>query len=82
MEKKEIEIFPNRLTSGEKLRINGANGLTQIVVYEYTGRMVDRLEIDANEGGLQIDTDVWPKGLLILKIETREKISTFKVVID
>ncbi len=67
----ELEIFPNPFQSYFTVQGSAMLKFEQLEIYDYLGRMVERIVINSDD--LKIQTDRWESGVYILQFVGNEK---------
>jgi len=72
-----VKVYPNPVKAGENLRITSAEEGVY-TLFSAQGQVIRTDKFNANTG---IDTSSLPTGVYIIKIETKSKIKSYKVIV-
>ncbi|TZG00159.1 T9SS type A sorting domain-containing protein (plasmid) [Chryseobacterium panacisoli] len=73
----DVKVYPNPVKAGENLRITSAEEGVY-TLFSAQGQVIKTDKFNANTG---IDTSSLPTGVYIIKIETKSKIKSYKVIV-
>ncbi|MDA3866515.1 MAG: M28 family peptidase [Salinivirgaceae bacterium] len=72
-------FYPNPLPEGTNIHYTGQAAIKSVTAYDLTGKQVNQIKVDPNNR--TINTANLPKGTYLLKINTKEGITTNRIVI-
>lgn len=76
---KDIYLQPNPFTNSFSLQLNPEMKINQILVYDYTGRIIFSTS-DLNQTNLILNTESWMKGIYIISLQSDKGITNQQVV--
>ncbi|QYS91650.1 T9SS type A sorting domain-containing protein [Flavobacterium covae] len=76
---RSLTVYPNPIVIGEQLVIDGINSELTFTLYDSSGKLVFKKQVDDNKINLN---DSIKKGIYFYRIETSDKIYNSKLIIN
>jgi len=79
-----ISVYPNPSDGVFEIKLNNSNEASQILLFDLSGKLIERkvVSIEQADKNIVMDKSFLPSGVYLLKVITKEKIVTKKVVIQ